>query len=138
MRTFQILAIGLIVMLLAGCGAAKFAEEKTLLTAVTKAMETFTSAINAADAPPAIASALGAFTGQIEELVPAMKKLTEEHPEWETDPPDELKDTMEKFKSAATGLQGTMPKLMQMANEHADNEELQGALRKFQEVMSGL
>jgi hypothetical protein len=138
MKTYRILTVVLVALLLIGCGAAKYQKEKTLLTTMTKAMEALTAAISSADNPAKITSAISAFTGKIETLVPDMKKVSDEHPEWETDPPPELKDTMEKFASASSGLHEVMPKLMQMANQHADNAELQDALKKFQSVVGGL
>ena len=105
---------------------------------MTTAMETLTAAINEAEAPAEVASAVGAFSDQIETLVPALKKLEADHPEWETDPPSELQETMDRFKSASSAFQGAMPRLMQMANQHADDAQLQGALQKFQSVVAGL
>jgi len=137
-KTYRILTVALVAALLVGCGAAKFAEEKTLLTTVTKAMEALTGAIEKADAPEPVIAALGTFSDKIESFVPAMKKINDEHPEWETNPPDELKGTMEKFKSATEGFQGVLPKLLQMSNDHADNPQLQDAFRKFQSVVGGL
>ena len=137
MKTHRILAVVLAAMLLFGC-SGKYRQEKSLLTAVTKAMETLTAAINSAGAPPELTSAITAFTDQIEKLAPSMKRISSEHPEWGTNPPPELKDTMDKFKSASSGLQGAMPKVMQMASQYADDAELQSALEKFQSVLGGL
>ena len=138
MKTYRIFAVALVAILLFGCSGAKFQNEKTLLTTVTKAMETLTVAINNAVAPHEITSAVSAFSDQIEKLAPAMKKLSDEHPDWNTKPPSQLKDTMDKFKSASSGLQGVMPKLMQMANQYTDDAQLQSALRRFQSVVEGL
>jgi hypothetical protein len=137
-KTYRILAVTLIALLLIGCSGAKYAEEKTLLTAVTKAMETLTASVNEAGDPSALTSAISAFSGQIEKLVPQMKQLSTDHPDWETNPPSELKDTLDKFNSASAGMKGIMPKVMQMAGQHADNAQLQDALKKFQSVVAGL
>jgi len=136
-RTYRILAVALVAILLFGC-SGKYQQEKTLLTAVTKAMETLTAAVNQAGAPQELTSAVNAFSDQIEKLAPAMKKLSDEHPDWETNPPSQLKDTMEKLKSASGGLQGAMSKVMQMASQYPDDTELQGALNRFQSVVQGL
>ena len=138
MRRSLISAATLIALLAVGCGGAEFAVEKTLLTTVTKAIETLTGGINNADSPTALASVLQAFSGQTEKLIPEMNKMSSAHPDWENSPPSELKDTMASFKEASTGLQGAMPKLMQMASQHGDNAQLQDALKKFQSVVSGL
>ena len=138
MKTHRILAVALLAVLLVGCGGAKYVEEKTLLTTVTAAMEALTSAIDKADAPPAVAAALTAFTDKVESLLPAMKKLNTDHPEWETDPPQELEAALEKFSTASLGFQTVMPKLMQMAGDNADDPQLQEALGKFQSLVSGL
>ncbi len=138
MKTRRILTVALVAVLLAGCGGANHVEEKTLLTTVTAAMEALTSAIDEADAPPAVAAALIAFTDEVEPLVPAMKKLNEEHPEWETDPPRELEVTLAKFNDASQGFQTVMPKLMRMAGDNPADPRLQEALNRFQELVSGL
>jgi hypothetical protein len=138
MKTYRILTVALAVMLLIGCGKAKFAEEKTVMITATKAMETLTAAISLAGGPAEVTSAVNAFSDQIEKIAPALKTINEEHKEWETDPPPELKETVEKLMSASQGMQGIMPKLMQMASQHADDTELQGALQKFQTVLGGL
>lgn len=124
-------------MLLIGC-AAKYQQEKTLLTTVTKAMETLTNAINGAGAPQELTATVKAFSDQIEKLAPEMKKLSDAHPDWKTNPPANLKSTMEKFNGASAGLQGAMPKLMQMVTQYANDAELQGALQKFQTVVAQL
>lgn len=133
-------ALGALVLLalVAGCGGAKYAEEKTVLTAVTKAMETFTSAIGTVDTPDGLASILGTFSSQLEKFVPQMKSMTEAHPEWANEPPKELAETLDKFKQASTGFQGAMPKVMEFAAQHADNPTLKSALDKFQSVVSQL
>ncbi|MDD3643627.1 MAG: hypothetical protein PHQ19_09225 [Candidatus Krumholzibacteria bacterium] len=138
MKAYGVLAVALAAMLLFGCSGAKYQQEKTLLSTATKAIESLTAAINEAGAPEEIASAVNAFAGQFEKLVPAIKKINDEHPDWENNPPSQLKDAMEQYKSASNGLQEAMPRLMQMASEHMDNTALQDALKKFQSVVSGL
>jgi len=137
-KAYRILAIALVAILVFGCSAAKYEAEKTLMTSVTNAMETLTSAINSAGAPQEITSAANAFSDQIEKLAPAMKKLTDEHPDWEINPPSQLKETMDKYKTASMGMQGAMQKLMQTASQYPDDVELQSAMNKFQSVVAGL
>lgn len=129
----------LTLFLLVGCGGAKYVEEKTVLTSVTKAMETFTSSIVSAETPEAVAGLIGSFAGQIEKVAPKMKAMTEAHPEWEDNPPKELKAEFDKFKSASSEFQSVaLPKAMQFAQQYADNPALQSALEKFSSVMSQL
>lgn len=137
MKTYRILAVVLVAILLFGC-SGKYQQEKTLVTTVTKAMETLTIDINKAGTPQELATAVTAFSDQIEKLAPAMKKLGTDHPDWETNPPSQLKDTMEKFKSASNGMQESLSKMMQMASQYQDNAELQSALNRFQTVVMGL
>ena len=138
MKTRLLTVICLAAVALAACGGAKFAEEKTLLTTLTGAMETFTKTMESADTPEIVTQALGKLTGSLDKVMPAMKKLTAANPDWETKPPKELEDVMSKFKSASSGLQGVMPKLMSMAQEHGDNADLQNAVQKFTGLMSQL
>ena len=138
MKTCKIVAGVLVAMLLFGCAGAKFQQEKTLLTTVATAMETLTASINQAGTPQAVTSAVSAFSTEIEKVAPAMKQLSDAHPDWDTNPPAELKDTMEKFKTASSGFQSAMPKLMEMASQYPDDADLQNALQKFQSVVEGL
>ena len=129
----------LICLFLAGCGGAKYVEEKTLLTTVTTAMETFTSAISSAGAPAEITQAIGAFTGKIEEVLPKMKEMSDAHPDWKDNPPQELQGVIDKFKAATENFKSqAMPKIVQVAQENADNLELQDSLKKFGDLMSQL
>jgi hypothetical protein len=101
-------------------------------------MESFASSIESADTPLRVAQALGSFSTAIEKVMPAMKKMQEEHADWETSPPDALKDSLASFKSASEKFKGAMPKVMQYASEHTDNAELQSAVNKFRELASML
>lgn len=137
MKTKIYVAICLVAAL-AACSGAKFAEEKTLLTGMATAMETFSEAVQSADTPDGITQALTGLTDKLAETLPAMKKLTDAHPEWEENPPEELGDVMAKFKGASEGLMGSMVKVMSMAQDHADNAELQSAVEKFTGLMQQL
>ena len=66
----------MLVFLVAGCGGEKYLEEKTVLTAATKAMEAFASSMESADSPQVVAQALGTFSGAIENVLPGMKKMS--------------------------------------------------------------
>jgi hypothetical protein len=93
--------------------------------------------MGSADTPEAVAGLITTFTGQIEKVMPKMKELTDAHPEWEDNPPKELKAELDKFKSVSSQFQSVaIPKAMQFAREHADNPALQGALEKFSSLMS--
>lgn len=137
MKSRRILVSALVLILLAGCGGGKFAEEKTVLTTVTKAMESFNSAIGSSAVPEDIAKAVGSFTGALEKVLPKMQEMNAAHPEWETNPPKELKGTFDKFKAVTETFKGeTMPKVMKAAQENADNVDLQTALKKFGSIVS--
>lgn len=139
MNTKRVVLFALILLLLAGCGGAKYAQEKTLLATVTKAMDAFSSSMATVESPQDVAKIIGTFTGQIEKVLPKMKELTDTHPEWEDNPPKELEKDFAKFKSASTKFKDeAMPKVMQFAQQHADNPELQTALQKFSGLMSQL
>lgn len=128
----------LVLVLLAGCGGAKYTEEKAALSAATSAMETFSSAIQRADSPLMVAQALSAFNTSVENVLPAMKKMTTEHADWGNSPPEALKETYTQFESAKNQFQSAMPKVMEIAGQNADNEALQGAITKFRELASQL
>lgn len=125
-------------LIVAGCGGAKYAKEQTVLEGMAKAMETFTSAVNSADTPALVTKALGSFTGSLEKFLPQMKTLGTDHPDWETNPPEELKGTFEKFNSAKAGFQNVMPKLTSMAQENLGDADLQGAMNKFISLVKDL
>jgi hypothetical protein len=130
-------ALALVLVLVAGCGAGKFAEEKTLLTTVTKAMEAFNGAIGSAGVPEDVAKALGSLTGALETVLPKMKELNTAHPDWEDNPPEALKSTFDKFEAASNAFKTeSLPKVMKFAQENADNVDLQAALKKFSSIAS--
>jgi hypothetical protein len=101
-------------------------------------METFASAVGSADSPEGVTQALGAFSSAFEPILPAIKKMKDEHADWETNPPDALKETFAKFETASSGFKDAMPKVMQMVSSHPDDPGLKGAVQKFQDVVSGL
>jgi hypothetical protein len=137
MKTKRILVLALALILLAGCGGSKFAEEKTLLTTVTKAMEAFNGAIGSAGVPEDVTKALGSFTGTLEKVLPKMQEMTKAHPDWEDNPPKELKGQFEKFEAATSAFKAeTMPKVMQYAKDNISNVELHEALKKFSGLAS--
>lgn len=139
MMANRILVLALALILVAGCSGGKFAEEKTLLTTVTKAMESFNAAIGSAGAPEEVTKALGSLTGALETVAPKMKELTEAHPEWEDNPPKELKAEFEKFEAATNAFKSeTMPKVMQFAKDNVSNVDLHNALKKFSGVAAQL
>jgi ABC-type glycerol-3-phosphate transport system substrate-binding protein len=137
--TKRLIVAAALLVLLAGCGGSQYAAEETLLNSVAGAMETFNSAIAAAQTPEAAVSALTQFTGSIENYAADIKALNEAHPEWETDPPEELKATMDKFEAISKSFQTeTMPKVMQIARDNPDDENVKTAVQEFGRVMSQL
>jgi len=137
MKTKRLIMLALVLVLAAGCGGGQFAEEKTLLTTVTKAMESFNNAIGSAGATDEVTKALGTFTDALETVLPKMQELNSAHPDWETNPPEELKETFDKYNVATGTFQTeTMPKVMKFAQENAGNAEFQSALKKFGDIAS--
>ncbi len=138
-QKMMMLAIFSALLILAGCsGGAKYAKEQTVLDGLAKAMETLTSSVNSADTPDLLTKALGSFSGTMEKFLPQMKSLTTDHPEWTANPPDELKETFDKFNAAKAGFQNVMPKIMSMAKDNLDNADLQGAVNKFTSLMKDM
>ena len=109
------------------------------MSTVTKALETITEAVSSAHGPEDFTKAIGAFTGSIEKVLPKMKELKEAHPEWETDPPEELKGTFDKFNAAADKFKDeAVPKIMKAVTDHPDDTALKDAVQKFHGLMSQL
>jgi len=135
-RLILVLLAALLIM--TGCGGGKYAKEETVLNSLTKAMEAFTASINSADTPEAVTQALGLFTGTLEKYLPQMKTLAADHADWETNPPDDLKVTFDKFNSAKAGFESVMPKLTAMAQDNLGDVDLQNAMNKFISVVKDL
>jgi hypothetical protein len=127
------------VLLVAGCSGGKYAEEKTVMSAATKAMETLNSSMTSAGTPEEVAKVVNTFTGSLEKVLPKLKELTTNHPEWENEPPKELEGAFDDFKKASQEFQSTtLPKLMQTVQENVGNMDLQNAMQKLNSVASQL
>lgn len=134
-----ILSALVLAALTAGCGGGgEFAQEKTLIEAATVSMETFSEAVNNTDSPEVLAEVMNTFTEELAVLLPQMKELSTLHPDWETTPPEELAVAFENFAASNEEFKIAMPKLMQMAGENPDNEDLQAAMENFQATLMGL
>lgn len=133
-------AIGMVMLLaiVGGCGGGEFAKERTVLETVTKALDTLAGAVEGVDSPEGLAGVLDTFSGQMEKILPEMKQLTADHPEWVNSPPEELAETFDNFKAAGDKFQGAMPKMMAIIGEHGENPVLKSALEKFQGIMAQL
>ena len=115
MNTKRIWVLALALILVAGCSGGKFAEEKTLLTTVTKAMDSFNCGHRIRRRARGRDQGSG-FVYRRPRNRPAQDEGNDSaHPEWENNPPEELKGTFEKFDAATNAFRAeTMPKVMQV------------------------
>jgi len=138
-KSHPILSALALTILVAGCGGGgEFAQEKTVIDSATASMDTFSEAVEGTDSPDVLAGIMNTFTEELAVILPQMKEISTVHPEWETDPPEELADSFEKFAAANEAFKTSMPKMMQMAGQNQDNEALTAAMENFQATLMGM
>lgn len=139
MNAKRILLLALTMILIVGCSGGQYAQEKTVLTTVTKAMESFNSAIESAGKPEDVTKALVSFSSALETATPKIRELAKAHPDWDKNPPEELKGEFEKFEAATMAFRsGAMAKVMEFSRDNMGDKDLQDAMKEFSSIASQL
>ncbi len=134
MRRMMMLAAAVALLIVAaGCGG-EFAQEKTVLKTLTSAMEKLNersptpTSRGTGQGPRRLLRRHGEGRSQDEGIRRSSSRVGQGTPE-------AMKDVMDKFEEAQEGFMSkSMPKIMQSASEHSDNEALQKALEKMMNI----
>jgi len=118
------------------CGGGKYADAKKVVAKSNKVLEGFLAKMEKADNAKDVAAAVTAFAGEMEKIVPEMKKLEEKYPEFKgsQNVPPELGEEGAKMME----LWGKFGSVMMKIQQYADDPEVQKAQEKLEIVMSGL
>ncbi len=133
-----ILAMALILLLgIRLWGADGYVEEKALIEEMTRVMESYIAAIESSDAVETMIQAINNLVVEFESFIPKMKEMAEKNPDWGDNPPEELKETMDRYVEVSKKFfMGSLARAVEYANKHQDNKTLQEAFGKLNLVMS--
>ncbi len=101
------------------CGGGKYADVKQVLSQYVGLNETLYKELDSAKDGNAVAAAIKSYVAKAKELVPTMQKLSEKYPELNDNPPQELKEIVEKMEKSNESMSGMFDKLSVYANDAA-------------------
>jgi hypothetical protein len=128
----------IILLLIGGCRPSKksdqtrqssldnvFAYEKRILLDMIDMLERYRGNIMNLETPEEITAANWELVEKLERLKPEITEITTKHPDWENNPPPELKPIIQKYINANRDFQTMSIKILKnFVKEHPDDEEL--------------
>ena len=135
-RWILFMCMALFIIGMIACGGGKYADAKKVIAESNEALEDFLGKMDTADNAEDVATALTAFTDEMEKIAPKMKNLAEKYPEFKEgdDVPEELGEEGKKMRE----LWGKFGTVMMKIQQYANDPEVQKAQEKLQSIMSGL
>jgi len=138
MKTSKSTVVFFTVVLIAGftaCGGGKYGDAKKVIARSNKMVEGFLTKMEKAESGKEVAAALKAFTKDMKEIAPEMKKLQEKYPDMANSQsvPPELGEEGKKMMEVWSKMGSVMMKIQQ----YADDADVQAAQKEFQNVMKG-
>ena len=131
--------VGLVVVLMIAGGVAcggggKYASAKSLIGKQISIINSYVDAMEKAGNAQDVVAALNAYTADMKDLIPAMKKFQEQFPEMkdQKEPPAELKPEMDKMQE----VMGRMMTASMKAAQYMQDPAVQEAQKKLGEAMS--
>ncbi|MCK4760886.1 MAG: hypothetical protein KAW12_01715 [Candidatus Aminicenantes bacterium] len=114
----------------------KYADAKAVMEKQFAAFDEFGAACEKAGNAEDVAAAIDKFTAAMKDLTPKMKELQEKYPDLmkQTEPPDELKESLQRGEEASKKLSTGMQKAMQ----YATDPKVQEAQKKLVETMKAI
>jgi cytochrome c556 len=104
-----------------------YRSEMETLALMVKTMIDFSSRVNSAENDEDIITACNRLAHNLELLGPKMRKLTEEHPDWDSNPPDEVREPMSRYIDAHNVFSQAVQQVAAYVRQNPDNSELQEA-----------
>lgn len=119
------------------CSADAYAEERKTINDLTRVMESYITAVESSDAVKTMIQAINDLAVKLETLIPKMKEMAEKNPDWGDSPPDELKESMDRYVEVSKKFfMESLGRAVEYANKYQDNKTLQEAFGKLNLVMS--
>jgi hypothetical protein len=87
-----------VILIVNGCSeSSKYKEEKQVIENYNSIINRFSEKMENAYSTEEILNCTNEFIGNIRLLVPKIRGLKKSHPEWENEPPEELKETIDEY-----------------------------------------
>ena len=119
------------------CSADAYAEERKTIDDLNRVMESYITAVESSNAVETMIQAINDLAVNIEALIPKMKDMAEKYPGWGDNPPEELKETMDRYVEVSKKFfMESLGKAVEYANKYQDNKTLQEAFGKLNLMMS--
>ena len=127
-------SITIVIWITASCIAFaenQYAEDIAVIEAMTTAMGEFADRMEAMEDTEDAIAATDALSDALDNLGKKMKAVTVKHPDWIDEPPDEVKEVMERYKGAERRFNSSLNELVRYTNNHADNQALNDSFQRL-------
>jgi flagellar hook-basal body complex protein FliE len=127
---FTIITIALTVSCLA-FAENPYANDVAVIEDMTTVMGEYADKMEAADSTEDLIAATDALSDALDKLGQKMKAVTEKHPNWIEEPPDEVKDVMGRYRKAEERFNSSLNKLVRYTNNNMDNQALGDSFQRL-------
>jgi hypothetical protein len=119
--------------------ALGYDTEKGLMDDMSVIMETYNEKVGAATCSKDFIAANNEFAEQISALAPKMMAMSEKHPEWGNNPPEEVSLSLQRYAQAAAVAFGqSLQQTIMFASEHPDDTALQESLMNITQAFGAM
>lgn len=131
----RIVLVLIILLIPATVFCEDYEEEAEIIETMLEGELTFIEGMAEAEDMDDIINTIEEFTIVLEETGPKYGKLLRESNELFQEPPDSMKETVEKLRKAQEDYDDAVNKSVRYANDHMDNEEFQKVFKRFNKAM---
>lgn len=117
---------------------SEYAAEMKTLAVMVKSMIDFSHRVEEAATAENITTACTRLTHNLELVGPKMRELTETHPEWDSNPPEEVREPMSRYLDALVVYSKALQKVLTFVQNNPDNKELQKAYKNLQNAIADM
>jgi hypothetical protein len=116
----------------------EYAAEMETLAVMVKSMMDFSKRVEEAASADDIINACTRLTHNLELAGPKMRELTKAHPDWDSNPPEEVREPMSRYLDALVVYSEALQKVVTYVQDHPDNGELQKAYEELQSAIAAM
>ncbi len=109
-------------------------KEKAVLTKATLVMKTFADKMNATQDPQVMGKIAMAYKNEMEPLLPKVRLVLRNHPQWRKNPPKMMKPVLDKFMTAEVRASKAVKRLGMWADNHPKVKILRQAYNEIQSL----